>query len=458
MTASDRDGFENPFPLANNSRREVTKFGTVDVSSAIISITVKAKVNSITEARLVIDGKSSVISRLDFSSQITVEQSIGDYSRIMFTGFVVEAKVSGSQIEALCTAIPEFSERRLSPMATVGVPGAEMIYTLAKEGGLGDEQLSIQGIDTLPFEVFEIIAPVEGVQIDKAVRVGEVTIADREFLNLEGIPEANSAAEFNGFQSYAVTYVTSNMLLAAENLALQEIDISLAWLTVRSRYSIAPLPGGRISGWERARMFVAPRRGPLVYVRGLRTKRRWLRVPEQEVQLTNLEPTSKHLDLTHPPLGRTIPLNIRQAIIATARASREKDSITRVTALWEAIEFYVGKTAVPSLFSKSDKKAIRRALPEFADQHKSKRLEMLLGDLNNPPLFVKFRRRVSLDGAPVSQSDIDLLAKLRKVRNDVVHGRSPDEPEVHEVNQGVAIVSRILVFTVGRLGIAGQDV
>ncbi|MGP3635728.1 hypothetical protein ACTU45_20590 [Streptomyces sp. 24-1644] len=458
MTVSSKEGFENPFLLGDNSRREITKFGSVDVSSAILSITVKAKMNELSEARLVIDGKSSVISRLDFASQITVEQVVGDYSRIMFTGFVVEAKVSDSQIEAVCTAIPELSERRLSPMATVGVPGTEMIYTLAKEGGLGDEQLRIQGIEALPTEVFEIIVPVEGVQIDKAVRVGEVTFADRAFLNLEGMPEADSADEFSEFQCYAVTYATSNLLLSAETLALQEIDLSLAWLTVRSRYSIAPLPGGRISGWERASMFVAPRRGPLVYVRGLRTKRRWLRVPEQEVQLTNLEPTSKHLDLTHPSLSRTVPLNIRQALIAAARASREKDSITRVTALWEAIEFYVGKTAVPGLFSKSDKRAIRRALPEFSDQHKSKRLEVLLGDLNNPPLFVKFRRRVSLDGAPVSQSDVDLLAKLRKVRNDVVHGRSPDEPDVHEVNQGVAIVSRILVFTVDKLGILGKDV
>ncbi|WP_143681403.1 hypothetical protein [Streptomyces sp. 2R] len=458
MTFRRDEELENPFPLGGNSRREITKFGAVDVSSAIISITVNAKLNAISEARIVIDGKSSVISRLDFASQITVEQVVGENSRIVFTGFAVEAKVSGGRIEAVCTAIPEFSERRVSPMATVGVPATEMIYTLAKGGGLGDEQLEIHGIEELPTEVFEIIAPVEGMQIDKSVRVGEVTFAGREFLNLEGMPEANSAAEFSEFSCYAVTYATSSLLLSAETLALQEIDLSLAWLTVRSRYSVAPLPGGRIGGWERASMFVAPRRGPFVYVRGLRTKRRWLRVPEQEVQLTKLEPTSKHLDLTHPSLSRIIPLNIRQALIAAARASREKDSITRVTALWEAIEFYVGKTSVPDIFSKADRRAIRRALPEFSDQHKTKRLEMLLGDLNNPPLFVKFRRRVSLDGAPVSQSDVDLLAKLRKVRNDVVHGRSPVEPDVHEVNQGVAIVSRILVFTVGKLGNLGKGV
>ncbi|MFI6553736.1 hypothetical protein ACWGBY_03320 [Streptomyces griseus] len=458
MTFRSDDGFEDPFPLSGNSRREITKFGSVDASSAIISITVNAKLNAISKARLVIDGKSSVISRLDFASQITVEQVVGENSRIMFTGFVVEAKVSGGQIEAVCTAIPEFSERRVSPMATIGVPGTEMLYTLARGGGLGDGQLKIPGIEELPIEVFEIIAPVEGMQMDKAVRVGEVTFAGPEFLDLEGMPEVSSATNFSEFQCYAVTYATSKLLLSAETMALQEIDTSLAWLTVRSRYSIAPLPGGRIGGWERASMFVAPRRGPLVYVRGLRTKRRWLRVPEQEAQLTELQPTSKHSDLTHPSLSRTIPLNIRQALIAAARASREKDSITRVTALWEAIEFYVGKTSVPDLFSKSDRRAIRRALPKFSDQHKSKRLEVLLGDLNNPPLFVKFRRRVSLDGAPVSQSDVDLLAKLRKVRNDVVHGRSPDEPDVHEVNQGVAIVSRILVFTVSKLGVPGKDV
>ncbi|MFI7415137.1 hypothetical protein ACIBU0_41530 [Streptomyces sp. NPDC049627] len=452
MTDDEELPYENPFPLATASRYEVTRFGDVDASSAVTSINVTAKVNTLTEARVKLNARSSVIHRIDFTSQVVVEQFQDGRSRRVFTGFVVEAKPVGQQIEVLCTSLPELNERKLSQTATAGVPHIEMLYTLMRGGGLSDDQIRISGLEALPMEAFEILSPVEGVVVAGSAKVGPVSILSREDLKLDGLPGPEEFVEsFRRHATYAVTFATDSLMLAAEEKGLLEIDLALSWLTVRSRYSIAPLPDGTNAEWNRESVLVSPRRGDVVFVRGLRSRRRWLRVPEQPSKLTDLDLTDKHRPFVLPGMTRSLPLNLRQAVLACARAARGKDNVDRITALWEAVEFYVGKTSVPALFTKSERKAIKRAIPRFGEAGKNERLEMLLGDLNNPPLFVKFRRRVAIDGAPVSQHDIDLLSTLRKIRNDVVHGRSPEQPRNHEVNQGVAIVARILVYAINSL-------
>ncbi|WP_141743605.1 hypothetical protein [Streptomyces abyssalis] len=328
-----------------------------------------------------------------------------------------------------------------------------MIYTLARGGGLRDDQIRVQGIEDLGSEVFEIVCPIRGIEVQDPIRIGSVTIASESAVELTSIPDPEGfASEFRGFQAYAVAYVTDRLMLSAEKVGIQEIDLCLSWLTVRSRYSVPPLPDGTLHSWDRASMFVSPSRGRFVYLRGLSTHRRWLRIPKQEVNLGNLELAQKHAGLTKPSLFRAAPMNIRQAIVSCARAAKGIDDLDRVLALWEAIEFYVGDTSVPRLFSKSEMKAIRKAMPKLDNDEKSSRLGILLGDLNSPPLIVKFRRRVAIDGAPVSQSDVDLFVKLRKIRNDAVHGRSLSEPESSEVSQAVAVLSRILVFRMHALG------
>ncbi|MEU6946117.1 hypothetical protein ABZ957_12930 [Streptomyces sp. NPDC046316] len=450
---TDESIYEDPFPLAAASRYEVTRFGNVDASSAVVSITVAARINSLMEAVIKLDAFSSIVPRIDYTSEVFIEQVQNGSTRRVFTGFVVEANVAGSNIELRCNSFPELKERKISRTATAAVPHIEMLYTLMRGGGLSDEQIKIDGLENLPEEVFEVVAPVAGVASDGITNVGPVSILRRDDLNLDGIPgPAEFVSDFQQHETYATAFSTSALMLVAEEKGLLDIDLALSWLTVRSRYSIAPLPDGSTAGWNRENILISPSRGELVLVRGLRTHRRWLRAPEQPSQLTDLDLGATHSSFMLPGMKQNLPLNMRQAISACARAAQGRDDIDRVTALWEAVEFYVGKTSVPALFSKSEKRAIRRSIPKFGDRGKDGRLEMLLGDLNNPPLFVKFRRKIALEGAPVSQNDIDLLSALRKVRNDVVHGRSPNRPKTHEVNQGVAIVARILVYSVDSLG------
>jgi hypothetical protein len=152
--------------------------------------------------------------------------------------------------------------------------------------------------------------------------------------------------------------------------------------------------------------------------------------------------------MLHPALGRQVSATARQALVACARAANETDPISRITALWEAIEFYVSDTSVPDMFSKEELKRVKKALPKDLEQDKRQRMMNVFGALNNPPLFTRLRRRLAVDAVSITQDELDLLRRLRDVRNDVAHGRPVDPPTIDDITHGVGIVARMLVHSV----------
>ena len=56
---------------------------------------------------------------------------------------------------------------------------------------------------------------------------------------------------------------------------------------------------------------------------------------------------------------------------------------------------------------------------------------------------------------PIDDSELELLEKLRKLRNNVVHGRSSERPLTDDVEYATSIVARMLVFHASRSALGG---
>jgi len=54
------------------------------------------------------------------------------------------------------------------------------------------------------------------------------------------------------------------------------------------------------------------------------------------------------------------------------------------------------------------------------------------------------------DGVPITEAEKTLLNELRDRRNDAVHGRPTTIPPREQVDWGVAIVARMLVYRLNR--------
>jgi hypothetical protein len=159
-----------------------------------------------------------------------------------------------------------------------------------------------------------------------------------------------------------------------------------------------------------------------------------------------------------PTLPSELETNDRLALLALSLASSSIDPLIQVQALWQAIESYAeGRKGERKLFTKREKTTISEGIPDGLNERQNTRLKEAIEALNHEPLALRLQRRLKQDAVLITEEELTLLDKLRKARNDVVHGRQVERvPTRDEINYGISIVARMLVHRVAALK-AGAD-
>ena len=439
--------------LREQRQRSVIRFGSIDVSFAVVGGKVRAGLNMRSTADVELRYSLTAGQPVDYFSQLVVGHHRPERDRSHFAGAVTEAVPVGDIAEISALSAPELSERQVSFFEGRDTVAPEIMHLMARTGGLPEERVHVQGLDDLlPTEAIEVIAPVLGLKVAKAVRLGEVTLIPhaRGAATVEEFAGRDAVAEFRGAGCYAVVTEIGKRMFDVEVQALSEIDAALAWLTVRGRYGLALMPSGEPQHFRRQTALARPERGRLVLVRGIGSGRRWLRSALGSDVPAPL-PLDPERDRTwRLPKGFIPTLQDRQALLACARAARGLDQLERVQALWEALEFYVSGVAPEKRFEKAEVKRIRHAIPADIDPELRNRALHLLEKINDPPLMAKLRETVRRDGIPLAEGELSLLRDLRDARNDAVHGRTPDLPAREDVDHAVSVVSRMLLYRLSR--------
>jgi hypothetical protein len=193
--------------------------------------------------------------------------------------------------------------------------------------------------------------------------------------------------------------------------------VALAWLTTRTHYSGVGLPMGGTRGFRRDWTLARVSRRDVVAAQGVATGRKWLRSPQgiayrPELVLAEVE------DLGLPPLPPNVSPQMKEAFSSWRRAAEEADPLAAVVALWESVEFYVSGVSVDDLFSKQQRRAVRRAAAEGLEGEQLDRVWEVVGRLNEAPLMVRLREALRQDNVTYTEAEISLLRKLRNLRND----------------------------------------
>jgi hypothetical protein len=435
--------------LLELGRHATVRFGTTEAASGLVHANMTSAINQMPDATLVVD-LGRVPGPIDYFSPLQIGTRSGDEAFPRFTGAVTTAEPTDEGVALTALGGVSMVERLIGATAAKGVPAAELFYLLARTGGLHEEQLRVEGLDQLPTETFEVVSPIEGLEIDRPTDFAGVQLLPREvgLRVLSGLElEDDFRARFDA-PAYGLSLVTTQGMYGAEQNGLAEIDLALAWLTTRLRYGLAELPDGARLAFSRDQSLHPIRRLDLVAVRGLMTGRQWLREPASHVREIPLALETRDQRLR--PHLRPVSMQERQALLALRRATTESDLVARLLALWEGIEFYCAGVAIDDLFTKTERKALKRAMPEeFSDVQKAK-LGFAIDGLNEPPLMVRLQALVDEHGVPIADGEWQLLGDLRRLRNNVVHGRARESPRADEIDQAISIVARFLVFALER--------
>jgi hypothetical protein len=366
-------------------------------------------------------------------------------------GTVIEAQPQEDGSVALSLrGATMLDESLLPPMAVQQLDGREVVYLAAREAGFAVEDINIRGrAEAVPFEPLWVLAPVRGVSVQQAVKVGVVELVDggtgREMLRRFSPPlEAQFADPLADVAAFARVAVPAKYLHDAEREGLDLIDDAAAWLTTRLRYSWSHAPDGRLEPYERAATLVVVERLPGVAVFPVEgSERRWWRdtTVAQRERDVELAPDARWLD---PPMPTQVSRGDRQALVALRRAVTARDPVQRVVALCEAIEFYVGDHSPEAQFTDAEvNESVGRAR-EALSGPKAERVGNLLRNLlNSWPILARFEQVLHAEDVPYTDEDRKRIKGLRVSRGRAVHGAHAD-PSHEEIDQAVGLMSRAL--------------
>lgn len=426
-------------------------FGEVDVGAAVLNVQTKNAVNTLASATFELDLSLVGETTVDYFAEVQVVADHEGSSYPLFTGNVVAVEADGDVVSVRCSAGVALTEQFMHALASSNTEYVDVLYLVLRQSGLSEEKMQLDGLDQLPVEPFEITVPVDG-----AAAVREKAVEDVRLLPPQDVAEALKSLEvpetlssqFLGAPLYARAFEVGSRGYDVERRGLLAIDLALAWLAVRAKYGLARLPSGEPASFERQQARALPTRRGVVLVRGLDSGRIWLRGVgatggDTELQLENAA-------IFSPTLPSNITTQDRQSVLACRRAAGDDDSLARIGALWEAIEFYVAETKLPEMFSKSERKSVRTSLPDGLSGEQLRRIDGWLGELNSAPLLARLTAAIAADGVPVDAGELTVLKRLRTLRNDAVHGRGAELPGRDEVDRAVSIVSRMLVYLLNR--------
>jgi hypothetical protein len=440
--------------------------GAVDTGHSITGGDVHEGIEQFSTAEVELDPKLLGSAPIDYWATVRFIFGQGDTRLERFKGSVKRAELNDGSLELDLEGAAELAEHSPRGTLAAGMSPEEVITALVRQSGLPLEAIRMEDPpEPGQVEEFELLAPVRGIAVRSELQIGPGRLlpfaageAARAGLDPDEADEAKKrlVEEFRQADSYLQVVKRTGEIDIAEDQALGQAQVAMAWLVVRSRYGEARMPGGVIQGFSRDEAVRVPELGPVVLVRGKETGRRWLRWPRGRG-----EPAQRTLDtdsaMLTPGLPENVPERERQALLALERAIGGSDPLAQAQALWQAIEAYISATkALVPLFTDDDLVKLRERLGEDWDERQSEKLDVAVRELNKPPANVRLRWRLRRDGVRITNEELALLQKLRRARNKVVHGERISSPPTREdVNQGIGLVARMLVQRIA--GVAEGD-
>jgi hypothetical protein len=454
-------------PLLSSGPQTRVLIGDVDVAHAVVGGTSTSAVNDVPHAKIDLDLSLLGSAPVDYWGPVRWKVAQGPFQREMFNGAATQV-TGGERIEVECEGVIELLEHGRNGVVAANVGPGELIRSLMQQAGVDEDALVIsEPPGDRPVERFEVFLPIVGVEVDEPVDLGfvEIVPAVRRDELIVGFDLSNPVGtalrdEFEDATSYGLATVQASTLPEAEQAGSALIETAVSWLVVQTHDGSARRPDGSAQSFSREDALRGPHTGSVVLVSGTETSRRWLRrrrgsggfAPQQ------LGPNAR---LLFAALPAELTPSERASLLALRGAINETVTELQVRALWEALESYARGVNMPGLFSDEEKRTLADQLPSWLNDEQREKIERLIASANDAPLLARLRRRVDSDAVGLSAGEEELLfGKLRRARNDLVHGREiKDPPTRSEMHRANSVAARVVLrgMEARRQSPAGQN-
>ncbi len=431
--------------------------GNIDITKAVANFSFTEKLNDMTVGTIKLKPKELLeLPPLNYAAEICLSESLESGNNVLFRGNVTSVVSKSNEIDMSIATGIDLLQETVIQMSVAAVSHLELVWSLMRGAGLGEERIKIEGFQKGPIEPFELIVPISGIELSKDVSFSDFELTkDPKIIEIANTISKDKPAEILSEFAQAGLWlrliVPATTIYDAEIEGLRKIDVFLSRLTSSIQLSVSQL-GNYHRDWNRDRLFGTPIRGDAVLVRGLTTKRRWLRKPFGGN--ASIIDVAQVPAIDFPPLAYELPLYLTEAFLAWQRSVHANHPLAAITAIWDAIEFYSSQIKIAGDFTKAETKRIRKDAVQSLDEKdeaKRSRVTDVLGMLNQASLIMKFGLAMKEDGITLSDEEMKVLKTLRETRNNFVHGKEVTIPTDAEMLLARTVVNRILVARVHRL-------
>lgn len=265
-------------------RRLVVSFGEKEVAEGVVSARTHEATDNVVFADIVVSNDALLKANPDYLAEARLISVAGSEREVLFTGLV--DVVTPGEEETNIVLVSPLQLLRESRTGGLGVAAGshvlETTWSLLRAWGVEAERIAFSDIRP-PLEVFEVATALDGIEVEEPTSIGRVRLLPAGAVSClaNGLGQDHLRELYSEAPVWALVLVNAKTLFEAESEGLGAIDLALAWLTARARYSSVALPGGRPRGFRRAWTSSRVSRREVVVVRGIATSRRWLRSPSR---------------------------------------------------------------------------------------------------------------------------------------------------------------------------------
>lgn len=143
-------------------------FGPADVSAGVSTVGITSAINGLPRTELRLDLTRAPVTPDHFAGiSVAIEAAGTSYQR--FAGTVESAALQDGRVAVKGTGAASLAEGMIGGFTARGISVPELVYTLARTSGMREEQIQVEGLASLAQETFEVVAPLDGVSLPRAV-------------------------------------------------------------------------------------------------------------------------------------------------------------------------------------------------------------------------------------------------------------------------------------------------
>lgn len=392
------------------------------------------------------------------------EESIGEY--FLLNSCIIDENQTAFLCQTKMNSI--LHRRKISGIHMEGINIYEISDFIISSAGLYNS-VAIPEDYLKQQKWYTVVIPLMGLQLSEEFGLGGVEFCNKQNIEINRVLEFDS--RFTEFETYALVHINDvkmhSAFLAAKRQIDQAIDLLVNLLKDDSVFSVHSI--GK---------FLSERNIDFFEKRVILSSLTYIESPQMNARLSSnmAEPDdSPNLLVTQQFLQQITELEKIELLLIKTNGTHDKNitplfnSLKWIRKAWDtndfddkiisaviALEFIVSKENNTPMMDKPTRKLCEAAIREIIlgteddIMDKDDYLEKVLSTFNRSytesPFMVKLKNLIERLNIPVMPSEMELISKARKQRNEIVHGRNETQLPTDDIYKLCECISKIAFY------------